>query len=104
MDEKVFTHLDEISEHAFRLLFYYKSHINLKDNKKLNYCFVGIETLKLKLKMGSDTIHQANDSLKKNKLIQIVRHKLETTYEYDENDELIFDRYNNHYIVNPNLF
>lgn len=104
MNAKIFDYMNDINEHSFRLLFYYKSHINLNDDKKLNYCFVGIETLKVKLKMGSDTIHQANNQLKENKLIKITRHKLETTYEYDENDELIFDRYNNHYIVNENLF
>lgn len=95
---------EDINEHSFRLLFYYKSHINLSADKKLNYCFVGIETLKVRLKMGSDTISEANKELKKNKLIKIVRHKLKHDDTYDENDELIYDKFNNHYIVNEELF
>lgn len=102
MDCKLFDYLEKINEHAFRLLFYYKSHINKKENK--HYCFVGIETLKVKLKMGSDTINKANELLVKCKLLKIHKHKIETTYTYDEKDELIFDKYNNHYIVDEKLF
>jgi hypothetical protein len=102
MDCKLFDYLEQINEHAFRLLFYYKSHINKKENK--HYCFVGIETLKVKLKMGSDTINKANELLVKCKLLKIHKHKIETTYTYDEKDELIFDKYNNHYIVDEKLF
>jgi hypothetical protein len=102
MDCKIFDYLEQINEHGFRLVFYYKSHINKKENK--TYCFVGIETLKVKLKMGSDTISKGNELLVKNGLMKIHRHKIETTYTYDEKDELIFDKYNNHYIVNEKLF
>jgi hypothetical protein len=98
---KVFDYLEQINEHAFRLLFYYKSHINKKENK--HFCYVGIETLKVRLKMGSDTIQQANEQLVKNKLITIHKHKLEHTQQYNEKDELIFDKYNNHYTVNEKL-
>lgn len=104
MDAKVFNYLEEVNEHALRLLFYYKSHINKDSGKGIDYCFVGIETLKVKLKMGSDTIKEANDKLKKLKLIKIIKHELKHDYEYDENDELIYNRYNNHYIVNNELF
>ena len=72
--------------------------------KGLFYCHVGFETLKVKLKMGSTTIQEANKQLTENKLIKIEKHKLENTGAYNEKDELIFDRYNNHYIVNEKLF
>jgi hypothetical protein len=62
------------------------------------------ETLKNRLKMGGHTIKVANDELIKNKLLKIERHKLENTNSYNEDDELIFDRYNNHYIVSEKLF
>jgi hypothetical protein len=101
MNCKVFDYLEKINEHAFRLLFYYKSHINKKENK--HFCYVGIETLKVRLKMGSDTIQQGNEQLVKNKLITIHKHKLEHTHEYNDKDELIFDKYNNHYTVNEKL-
>jgi hypothetical protein len=102
MNAKIFDYIGNISSHAFRLLFYYKSHINLKD--KVDYCFVGIETLKHRLKMGGHTIKLANDELVNNKLIKIEKHKLTNTDTYNEDDELIFDRYNNHYIVSKEMF
>jgi hypothetical protein len=102
MNADIFNHVGEISPHAFRLVFYYKSHINLKQNK--NYCFVGVETLKHRLKMGGHTIKLANDELVENKLIRIDKHKLHNTDSYNDADELIFDRYNNHYIVNEKMF
>lgn len=102
MNAKIFNYLEELNEHSLRLLFYYKSHINKEQGK--DYCFVGIETLKVKLKMGSDTIKEANDQLSKLKLMKIVKHELKHNHEYDEEDELIFNRYNNHYILNNELF
>lgn len=104
MDVSIFDYIDKINEHSFRLVFYYKSHINKDSEKHLKYCFVGFETLKVKLKMGGATINEANKVLVKNKLIKITKHKLEDTGTYDKNDELIFDRYNNHYTVNDDLF
>lgn len=102
MDVSIFDYIDKINEHSFRLVFYYKSHINKKN--KIDYCFVGFETLKVKLKMGNSTIPEANKLLEENKLIKITKHKLEDTGTYDDADELIFDRYNNHYTVNEKLF
>lgn len=109
MNIKIFDLLEKIDEHSFRLVFYYKSHINKdikkKDSQKvIDYCFVGIETLKNNLKMGSDTIKQANERLIKHKLIKIVKHKLKHDDQYDENNELVYDRYHNHYIVHNELF
>lgn len=100
----VFNYLDKINHHAFRLLFYYKSHINFKEDRRLDYCYVGRETLKVRLKMGSSTIQEANEQLTKNKLIKITKHMLERREEdYDDNNELIFDRYNNHYSVTEKM-
>jgi hypothetical protein len=104
MNIKIFDTLDKIDEHSFRLVFYYKSHINLNDGRGLNYCYVGRETLKHNLKMGTDTIKAANEMLVKNKLIKIIKHKLEHDDTYDDNNELIFEKYNNHYIVHNDLF
>lgn len=103
MNANLFDYMEQLNEHAIRLVFYYKSHINLK-NDDVNYCYVGIETIKIKLKIGSDTINQANEILTKNKLIKIVKHKLNTSYQYNENDELIYDRFNNHYYIDEKLF
>lgn len=104
MDVKIFDYVEKINPHSFRLIFYYKSHINMKEDRRLNFCFVGTETLKERLKMGGHTIKTANDLLVENKLIKVVRHKIENTYSFNEDDELIFDRYNNHYFVNEKLF
>ncbi|MFD2681194.1 hypothetical protein [Bacillus seohaeanensis] len=116
-DDKMFTKLsaeiftyfknEQIDEYAFRQVFYYKSHIN-KDDKDINrdrsFCFVGYDTLVDRLKVSKTKIKEANEKLSKLKLIKIKKHKLETNDEYDENDELVFTRYNNHYYVHNSLF
>jgi hypothetical protein len=107
----VFNYIQDINDHAFRLLFYYKSYINTKltdyegEKKVKDYCYVGVETIKHHLKIGSDTLTEANKILVKNKLIKIKRNHLKTEYNYnDETNELIYDRYHNHYYINKNLF
>ncbi len=104
MNPSIFTYFknDQIDENGIRLAFYYKSHINLNDKRKIDYCYVSFEVLKNRLKMGNTTIIEANKSLKKAKLLKIVKHRLEDRGSYDENDALIFDKWNNHYhILSP---
>ena len=91
----------KINQHAFRLITYYKSHINKSMNN--NYCFVGYDTLVTKLKASKTTILEANKMLKNEKLIKVVKHKLEPTYEYSSLDKLIYNKYNNHYYVAERL-
>lgn len=105
MSLKVFDYINKIDEHAFRLLFYYKSHINKDDKEKdRSFCFVGYDTLAKNLKMSKKTIANANEILKEEKLIKVEKYKLGTDYQYNEDDELVYDRYNNHYRVNNELF
>ncbi|MCY8085136.1 hypothetical protein MOC02_18145 [Bacillus inaquosorum] len=104
MNPSIFTYFknEQIDENGVRLAFYYKSHINPNDKRRIDYCYVSFEVLKSRLKMGNTTIIEANKSLKKAKLLKIVKHKLEDTGSYDENDALIFDKWNNHYhILSP---
>jgi len=105
MNTRIFNYIHKLNEHSIRILFYYKSHINLNDeDKSKKYCFVGLETIKNNLKMGWDTLLKANDELTDYNLIRVVKHKLKTDYSYNENDELIFTKYNNHYYVSESLF
>lgn len=105
MNLMIFNYIDQLDEHSFRLLFYYKSHINKDDKKnKRNFCFVGMNTLTERLKMAKKTIQAGNKLLVENKLIKIQKHKLEDSGTYDENDELIFEKYNNHYFIKDELF
>ncbi|MBD1379179.1 hypothetical protein [Metabacillus arenae] len=103
MNAGIFNMMESLDEDCIRLLFYYKSHITKKDTHK-QYCFVGYETLRTRLKIGNETIRDANDILKKLKLIKIEKHELKHDFEYGEDDELIFNKFNNHYIVNRELF
>ena len=93
---------DQINEYAFRQVVYYKSHINPKEVNR-NFCFVGYDKLSESLKVSRKKIKEANDQLRKSKLIKVVSHKLEPTYEYDEKDDMTYDRYNNHYYVSDCL-
>ncbi|MFK9119118.1 hypothetical protein ACJEBK_19860 [Peribacillus frigoritolerans] len=95
---------DQIDEYAFRQLFYYKSHINKNDKENdRSFCFVGFGTLAERLKVSKSKIVEANDQLKELKLIKVIKHKLAPTGEYNEDDEAIFDRFNNHYYVADSL-
>lgn len=107
MNAKVFTYLqtETIDEYAFRQLFYYKSHINKDDKSRdRSFCFVGYDTLVTRLKVSKSKVKEANDRLVNAKLIKVKKHELKTNYEYDEEDELITGRYNNHYTVHNDLF
>lgn len=103
MNSDVFQY--ELNEHAFRLLFYYKSHINMNDkDKDKSFCYVGYETLVERLKVSNTTIKNANNDLAEGNWIKIEKHKLGHDYTYNDNDELIYERYNNHYKLNSILF
>lgn len=107
MNAKVFTYLqtDTIDEYAFRQLFYYKSHINKDDKSRdRSFCFVGYDTLVNRLKVSKSKVKEANDKLVAAKLIKVKKHELKTNFEYDEDDELITGRYNNHYTICGDLF
>ncbi|WGG47663.1 hypothetical protein [Rossellomorea sp. DA94] len=96
-----------IDEYAFRQIFYYKSHINTKmKDKKVDrsFCFVGYETLVERLRVSRTKIKEANEQLKKLKLVKVVKYQLGHDDQFNENDELVFDRYNNHYYVANSLF
>lgn len=96
---------EQIDEYAFRQIFYYKSHINMNDEERdRSFCFVSYDTLVKRLKISKSKVIKANRQLEKANLIKIEAHELETNYEYDEYDELIFNKFNNHYYVANALF
>lgn len=89
-----------ISVDSFRLVFYYKSHINLHEHgRDRSFCFVGIRTLTDRLKIGNEKVIAANNDLKKKKIIKIEKHLLKHDHEYDEYDQMINSRFNNHYKI-----
>ncbi|MFD4819290.1 hypothetical protein [Peribacillus butanolivorans] len=51
-----------------------------------------------RFRISKTKVEEANKQLKKAKLLKIVKHKLEPTHEYVD-DELQYDRFNNHYFV-----
>lgn len=107
LDASIFNYwsFDKIDEYAFRQVFYYKSHINKDDKERdRSFCFVGYDTLVKRLKISKTKINDANNQLESAGLLKIVPHKLETDYSYNDNDELIFTRYNNHYYLDNALF
>lgn len=83
---------------GYRLLYYYESFINRKDVISKQFCFIGQETIHKELGIDFNTIKKYNDILKKQKLITIKKHKLQEDG-YDEFDNLIYTKHNNHYYV-----
>jgi hypothetical protein len=91
--------IEHIGAIGLRLLFYYESFINRKEARAKQFAFPSIETISKDLKLNHETILKYNDILKENKLLKIKKHKLEFTFEYDELDQPLFTKYNNHYCV-----
>ncbi|KAF6626971.1 hypothetical protein H6F38_23230 [Paenibacillus sp. EKM208P] len=88
-----------ITRECARLIYYYESRVN-RNNKRM-FCFAseisiseetGIKAVK--------TIRKHNSILKREKLIDIKKGKLGWDYQYDEDGNPIFGKYNNHYYVN----
>lgn len=101
LSASIFTYFnnDQIDAYAFRQIFYYKSRINKNlDGNGHDYCFSGFESMTKRFCISRSKVEEANKQLKKAKLLKIVKHKLEPTHEYVD-DELQYDRYNNHYFV-----
>ncbi|OMD71199.1 hypothetical protein [Paenibacillus odorifer] len=86
---------------GFRLLFYYESYINRKAIGKASnqFCYTSIDTISKETGLTNKTIIKYNELLKKERFLDIDKHELGTDYRYDENDKVIFNRYNNHYFV-----
>lgn len=93
--------LSRIGQIGIRLLFYYESYTNRNDKIKASsqFCYTSLDTISKETGLTRKTIIKYNDILKKEKLLDIDIHKLGTDYRYDENDKVIFNRYNNHYYV-----
>lgn len=87
-----------IGANGVRLLFYYESYINRKITNN-QFCYTSIKTISAETGLNSKTIVKYNEILKKEKLLHIDKHKLGTDYRYDDNDKVIFSKYNNHYSV-----
>jgi hypothetical protein len=94
----IMKYYDSIGANGVRLLFYYESYINRKITNN-QFCYASIKTISAETGLNSKTIIKYNEILKKQKLLHIDKHKLGTEYRYDENDKVIFSKFNNHYSV-----
>lgn len=92
----------EIGHIGIRLLYFYESYINRYLSTTKQFCFTSIHTICKETGLNRGTVQSYNEMLRKKKLLHYDKHKLETSYQYDDNDELIFTKYNNHYFVNVN--
>lgn len=90
--------IEQIGLIGYRLIYYYESYINRKDVISNQFCFVGQDTISSELNINKETIKKYNDILKKSKIVTIKKHKLEFDG-YDDLDNIVFNKYNNHYYV-----
>ena len=90
--------IEQIGLIGYRLIYYYESYINRKDVISKQFCFVGQDTISSELNINKETIKKYNDILKKSKIVTIKKHKLEFDG-YDDLDNIVFNKYNNHYYV-----
>lgn len=95
----VLNRIDNIGAIGLQLLFYYESFINRTDPIVKQYAYPSLETTSAALGLNKETILTYNEILKKNKLLKVVKHKLEFDGGYNELDKPLFIKYNNHYFV-----
>lgn len=93
--------IKDIGYTGIRLLYYYESYINRKNNKE--FAYPSQETIAKDLKYSFTTIDKYNKTLVKYKLIKIVVHEF-TLDRFDELDRPLFSRFNNHYYVRLDKF
>jgi hypothetical protein len=96
----ILNRIENIGVIGLRLFFYYNSFINRTDEQIKQIAYPAIETTSKALGLNKDTITKYNDTLVKNNLLKVTKHKLEYVGEYNLLDEPItFTKYNNHYHV-----
>ncbi len=88
--------IEAVGHVGVRMLYYYKSFINLKQPTK-QFCFVSEETTSEDLGITEKTVIKYNKILEKRKFIKIEKHKSQNEYNYQ--DRYVYYRYNNHYFI-----
>lgn len=94
----LFNKIEHIGVIGIRLLYYYESYINRKDVPARQYAFPSIETISADLHLHHTTIIEYNELLKKHKLLKITKHVIQEDA-YDEDYNMTYIKYNNHYFV-----
>lgn len=90
--------IDKVGHTGIRLLYYYESFINRKNNKE--FCFVSIETIQKELGLSNKTITEYNKKLKAAYFIKVEANPIDHEYfTTSKGDRLLFTKYNNHYYV-----
>ncbi|MEJ3719144.1 hypothetical protein WGM54_14075 [Paenibacillus polymyxa] len=83
-----------------RILYYLKSYTNHTNSKKM-YCYPGIETtMTRELNMSKNTIPKYTKQLEEKGILSIEKNAIHTSYQYDDEGKLLFNKYNNHYYLN----
>ncbi|EMI09230.1 hypothetical protein [Anoxybacillus gonensis] len=90
--------IEKIGHAGVRLLYYFESYINRTKEFTKQFCFTSLVTIQKEIGLTENTILKYVDILKKNKLISVTKHKFEFAG-YDDLDNVVFTKYNNHYYV-----
>lgn len=90
--------IEAVGHVGVRLLYYYKSYINAKDNSK-QFCFVAETTTAEDLNITEKTVIKYNKFLASRKFIKIEKHKLQDNGFYSNDNKILFTKYNNHYFL-----
>ncbi|WP_169834405.1 hypothetical protein [Paenibacillus donghaensis] len=97
----ILSRVGTIGHTGVRLLYYFESYIN-RSIVQNQFCYSAVITICRDTGLGKTTVKEYVDILKKEKLLHVVAHKIGHNNQYNDNDELEFTKYNNHYYVNYN--
>ncbi|QJI52337.1 hypothetical protein [Psychrobacillus phage Perkons] len=90
--------IEHIGVLGVRLLFYYESFINRNSDITEQFAFPSVETTAETLGISFKTVYKYNEILKEKKLLKVDKHELDLDG-YDNLDNALFTKYNNHYYV-----
>lgn len=98
MPVKLMNRMIEITRIGFRLMFYYQSFINTRDDSNKIYAYPSIKKICDDLRLSKKTVIKYNKLLEKNKLLRVEPSKIKFEG-YDLENIPIFQKHNNHYYV-----
>ena len=89
--------VDKIECEGLRLMYYYESRVNRNKQLCSQFCFAGVRLIIKETKVNKNKLKKINENLVKLKLLKMEKHELKHDGEYNEFDQEINVKYNNHY-------
>lgn len=88
---------EKVECEGLRLIYYYESRVNRSKQICSQFCFAGIRTIAQETKINKNKLKGINEKLVKLKLLKMEKHEMGGIGMYNEFNQEINIKYNNHY-------